>query len=215
MAPARRDTRPQPLSAEGFAERCDVSRETLDRLRCYRDLLERWQRAINLVGPKTLADAWRRHFWDSAQLLKHIPASAETLLDVGSGAGFPGLVLAILGVRGVALVESDGRKCSFLREVARQTGASVAIHHARLESLAGEISPPDVITARAVASLDLLLDKTKLYITPNTVCLFHKGRTADDEIALARKTWRMTLEKIPSETDPSGVILRMEGIRRD
>jgi 16S rRNA (guanine527-N7)-methyltransferase len=204
-----------PLTAEGFAERCDVSRETLDRLRCYRDLLEHWQKAINLVGPKTVTDAWRRHFWDSAQLLKHISPSAESLLDVGSGAGFPGLVLDILGVRGVALVESDGRKCTFLREVARQTGTPVTIHQARLESLAGQIPPPDIMTARAFASLDLLLEKTKLYIRPNTVCLFHKGRAADDEIALAQKTWTMALEKIPSETDPSGVILRIEGIRRD
>lgn len=205
----------EPLTAAGFAGRCDVSRETLERLRCYHDLLVRWQKAINLVGPKTLADAWRRHFWDSAQLLPHIPRSAESLLDVGSGAGFPGLVLAILGVRGVRLVESDGRKCTFLREVARQTETAVTIHHARLESLAGQIPPPDILTARAFASLDLLLEKTKLYITPNTVCLFHKGRGADDEIAQARKTWTMVVEKIPSETDPSGVILRIEGVRRD
>jgi len=204
-----------PLTAEGFAERCDVSRETLDRLRCYRDLLERWQKAINLVGPKTLEDAWRRHFWDSAQLLNHIPPSTQALLDIGSGAGFPGLVLAILGVQGVNLVESDGRKCTFLREVARRTGAPVTIHHARLESLEGRIPPPDLIIARAFASLDLLLEKTKLYIRPNTVCLFHKGRAVDDEIAAAQKTWTMKLEKIPSETDPSGVILRVEGIRRD
>lgn len=204
-----------PLTAEGFARRCDVSRETLDRLRCYRDLLERWQKAINLVGPKTLEDAWRRHFWDSAQLRNHIPPSTQTLLDVGSGAGFPGLVLAILGVKGVILVESDGRKCTFLREVARQTKTPVTIHHARLETLEGRVPPPDIITARAFASLDLLLEKIKLYIRPNTVCLFHKGRVVDEEIAAARKTWTMALEKIPSETDPSGVILRIEGIRRD
>jgi 16S rRNA (guanine527-N7)-methyltransferase len=210
-----RGRKPGPLTPEGFAARCDVSRETLDRLQRYLDLLRRWQKAINLVGPATLKDPWRRHFQDSAQLLPHVPAPARSLLDIGSGAGFPGLVLAILGVPGVTLVESDSRKCAFLREVARETGAAVTVRNARLEALAGEMAPPDVITARAVASFDLLLEMTKLYITPNTVCLFHKGRTADDEIALARKTWRMMLEKIPSETDPSGVILRMEGIRRD
>lgn len=205
----------EPLSAEGFAERCDVSRETLVRLRLYLDLLRHWQKAINLVGPATLADPWRRHFWDSAQLFPLIPKHVRQLLDIGSGAGFPGLVLAILGVPGVTLVESDGRKAAFLREVARQTDTPVTIHAARLETLSGRIPPPDVITARAVASLDLLLEKTKLYMTPNTVCLFHKGRQVESEIAEARRRWTMTVEKIPSMTDPSGVILRVEAIARD
>lgn len=204
----------EPLTAEAFAVRCDVSRETLSRLRRYDALLRRWQKAINLVSADSLTDAWRRHFWDSAQLLPLIPAGTRSLLDVGSGAGFPGLVLAILGVEGVTLVESDGRKCAFLREVARETGTRVTILADRLERLGDRIQPPDIITARAVASLDLLLDRIKLYITPNTVCLFHKGRRADAEIAQARKRWTMTLEKIPSETDPSGVILKLEGIGR-
>ena len=203
----------EPLTAESFADRCGVSRETLDRLRLYLDLLRHWQKAINLVGPATLNDPWRRHFWDSAQLFPHIPTEARNVLDIGSGAGFPGMVMAILGVPGVSLVESDGRKCAFLREVARQTGTTVVVHAERLEALAGRIAPPDVITARAVASLDLLLEKIKLYITPNMVCLFHKGRHADEEIAAARKRsaehWPLTVEKIPSETDPSGVILRL------
>jgi 16S rRNA (guanine527-N7)-methyltransferase len=176
-------------------------------------MLQRWQTAINLVGPTTLDDPWRRHFWDSAQLLPHIPESARSLVDLGSGAGFPGMVLAILGVPGVTLVESDGRKAAFLRELARETGTAVAIRADRLERLGSAIAPPDVITARAVASLDLLLDRIKLYITPNTVCLFHKGRQADREISAARRRWTMTLNKIPSETDPSGVILRVEDIR--
>ncbi|MPY73034.1 MAG: 16S rRNA (guanine(527)-N(7))-methyltransferase RsmG [Alphaproteobacteria bacterium] len=202
-----------PLSAEAFAAQCGVSRETLDRFHIYLDLLRRWQSAINLVGPATLRDPWRRHFWDSAQILRLIPESAQTLLDIGSGAGFPGMVLAILGARGVALVESDGRKAAFLREIARVTGAAVTIHADRLEHLHGRIAPPDIITARAVASLDLLLDQIKLYMTPNTVCLFHKGRQVDSEIAQAEARWTMRLEKIPSETDPAGVILRVEDIR--
>ena len=202
-----------PLTAAGFAARGGVSRETLDRLRVYLGLLRRWQAAINLVGPATLEDPWRRHFWDSAQLRPHIPESTRSLLDLGSGAGFPGMVLSILGIRGVTLVESDGRKAAFLREVARETGAGVTIRAERLERLGARIAPPDVITARAVASLDLLLDRIKLYITPNTVCLFHKGRQVDREIDAASRRWRMTLNKIPSETDPSGVILRVEDIR--
>lgn len=205
--------RADPLTAEAFADRCGVSRETLDRFQVYLGLLRRWQAAINLVGPATLDDPWRRHFWDSAQLYPHIPGSARSMLDFGSGAGFPGMVLAILGVPGVTLVESDGRKAAFLREVARETGAAVTIRAERLERIGPRIAPPDVITARAVASLDLLLDRIKLYITPNTVCLFHKGRQADTEIEAARRRWRMTLIKIPSVTDPSGVILRVEDIR--
>ncbi len=204
----------EPLSAEAFAARCAVSRETLERLLRYAEMLRRWQSAINLVGPATLGDVWRRHFWDSAQLRPRIPPGAQNLLDFGSGAGFPGLVLAILGVDGVTLVESDSRKCAFLREVARETGTSVTIHSERLERLGDRIPPPAIITARAVASLDLLLDKTKLYITPNTVCLFHKGGRADAEIAEARRRWKMRIEKIPSETDSSGVILKVEDIRR-
>lgn len=200
---------PEPLTAEAFAARCAVSRETLDRLRLYLDLLRRWQKAINLVGPATLKDPWRRHFQDSAQLFPHLPPSTRTLLDIGSGAGFPGMVLAILGVPDVHLVESDTRKCAFLREVARRTDATPTIHAVRLETLSATIPPPDVITARAVASLDLLLEMTKLYMTPNTVCLFHKGRQADAEIAEARRRQRVQVEKIPSETDPSGVILRV------
>jgi 16S rRNA (guanine527-N7)-methyltransferase len=206
------EPRPAPLTAEAFAARCAVSRETLARLQRYLALLQRWQPAVNLVGPATLQDPWRRHFWDSIQLIRHIPLETRSLLDFGSGAGFPGMVLAILGVPGVVLVESDGRKSAFLREVARETGTPVTVHAARLESLTGQIAPPDVITARAVASLDLLLDRIKLYMAPNTVCLFHKGRRADGEIAEAGRRWTMTLEKIPSETDPSGVILRVEGI---
>lgn len=207
---AERD--PEPLSAAAFAAQCGVSRETLDRLQRYLALLEHWQKAINLVGPATLRDPWRRHFWDSAQLLPHIPPGARSLLDVGSGAGFPGMVLAILGVPGVALVESDGRKAAFLREVARETGTEVTVHAVRLEALIGQIAMPDVITARAITSLDLLLDHIKLYMAPNTICLLHKGRQVDAEIDQARKRWTMTLEKIPSETDPDGVILRVEGI---
>jgi 16S rRNA (guanine527-N7)-methyltransferase len=204
--------RPEPLTAEAFAAAAGVSRETLGRLETYLALLRHWQKAINLVGPATLADPWRRHFWDSAQLLPHIPTRARSLLDVGSGAGFPGLVLAILGAPGVTLVESDGRKAAFLREAARATGAPVDIRAERIERLRAPIAP-DAITARGVASLDLLLDRIKLYITPNTVCLFPKGRQADREIAAARRRWRMTVIKIPSATDPSGVILRLEDIR--
>lgn len=204
-----------PLTPEAFAEACDVSRETLARLETYVDLLRRWQKAINLVSRGSLNDVWRRHVWDSAQLMPHIPDPTAPILDIGSGAGFPGLILAILGVENVTLVDSDARKCSFLREVARQTGAPATVLTGRVEAMADEIPPPAVITARAVASLPLLLDTIKLYIRPNTVCFFHKGRQADVEIEAAQKDWRFTVSRIPSQTDASGVILRLEDIARD
>src|SRR5918912_3476535 len=113
-----------PLTPEGFAELVPVSRETLDRLAAYLDLLRRWQRTINLVGAATLDDPWRRHLLDSAQLLRFLPEGVRRLVDLGSGAGLPGLALAILGVPEVHLIESDRRKAAFLREAARATGAA-------------------------------------------------------------------------------------------
>ncbi len=204
-----------PLTPESFAEACDVSRETLARLQIYVDLLRRWQTAINLVSPNSLADVWRRHVWDSAQLLPQLDDPAAPVLDIGSGAGFPGLILAILGVETVTLVDSDARKGSFLREVARQTDTPVTVLTGRVETMADRIAPPAVITARAVASLPLLLETIKLYIRPNTVCFFHKGRQAEAEIAAAREGWRFQVTRIPSHTDASGVILKVEDIACD
>ena len=144
-----------PLGAEALGEQLHVSRETLERLTVYLELLRRWQRAVNLVGRGTLADPWRRHVLDCAQLAPHVPAGAATVVDLGSGAGFPGMVLSIMGLRGVHLVESDRRKAQFLREVARATGASVQVHAERIERMRGWSA--DVITARALAPLPRLL----------------------------------------------------------
>lgn len=201
----------EPLTPAAFAAHTGVSRETLARLELYADLLRKWQKAINLVSNASLGDLWRRHMWDSAQLLPHIPTGARSLIDLGSGAGFPGLVLAIMGVEGVVLVEADKRKCAFLREAARVAGAAVIIHDRRIEDLGDEIPPADVITARAVASLPLLLDRIKLYMIPNTVCLFHKGQNVDAELAEIRQSWAGDIEKIPSVTDAGGVIIRIKG----
>src|SRR5438128_2737225 len=124
-----------PLSVAEFAAETGVSRETLARLDAYAELLRQWAPRINLVAASTLADSWRRHFLDSAQLLPLIPPEARSLIDLGSGAGFPGLVLAIIGVPGVELVEADARKCAFLREAARIAAAPVRIHNTRIESV--------------------------------------------------------------------------------
>ena len=202
----------RPLSREACAQQLGVSRETLRRLSDYLDLLRRWQPAINLVGPATLADPWRRHLLDSAQLAAHVPAQTASLVDLGSGAGFPGMVLALLGVRGVHLIEADRRKAQFLREAARTTGAPVTIHAERIEQIQGW--PADVVTARAVAPLPRLLELAERFLVADSVCLFLKGRAAARELTEARVTWHMTAETIPSLSEPTGTVLKLRGIRR-
>ncbi len=201
-----------PLSREAFGDQLHVSRETLQRLTVYLELLRRWQQAINLVGSATLVDPWRRHFLDCAQLAARIPAGAASLVDLGSGAGFPGMVLAILGVRGVDLIESDRRKALFLREVARETGASVGVHAERIERIAGW--PADVITARALAPLPRLLILGERFLTSDSVCLFLKGRSGAHELTEARVTWHMKAQIFPSRSEATGMVLRLRGVRR-
>lgn len=200
----------QSLTPEGFAGAFSVSRETLDRLVSYVDLLERWQSRINLISPATLPDVWRRHILDSAQLFSHLPRPDALLYDIGSGAGFPGLVLAILGASRVQLIESDQRKAAFLREAARITSTSVQLHMARAEKLAPHDA--DVVTARACASLPELLDLAAPLLAPTGICLFLKGRAAEAELTAANKTWKMRVTKTASKTDPTGVILRLEDL---
>ncbi len=201
-----------PLSPEQFATATDAAPETLARLHIYVDLLEKWQKRINLVSRGTLDDVWRRHVLDSAQLLPLLPDRA-CLLDMGCGAGFPGLVLAIMGDCTVHLVESDTRKCAFLREAIRLTGAqNVHVHSDRMEALAP--FPVDVVTARAVASLDKLLDMAAPFLAVPGQCLFLKGQKAQQELTEALKSRTMETVMIQSQTDPSGTILKLSNIRR-
>lgn len=196
-----------------FQRLTGVSRETLDRLEIYAGTLRKWQAAINLVSRDSLGDLWRRHFLDSAQLLPLLPRNARVLIDLGSGAGFPGLVLAVLGVPEVHLVESDSRKCAFLRETARLLGVVVQVHNQRIEEI-----PPmaaDVVTARALASLADLLDLAERFLAPHSICVFLKGRGVDEELTEARERWNMTAMRQPSASDPSGTILRLEHLRRE
>jgi 16S rRNA (guanine527-N7)-methyltransferase len=206
----------EPLDPEGFAGAMaaagvDVSRETLARLSRYLELLRRWQAAINLVGASTLADPWRRHILDCAQIAPHVPRTARIVLDLGSGAGLPGLVLALLGVPGVQLVESDRRKAQFLREAARTTGAEVTVHAARIEEL--ELRA-DVVTARALAPLPRLLELASQVLGPGGLCLFLKGQSALDELTQARQSWHMHSEIVPSRSGSRGVLLKLEGVGR-
>jgi 16S rRNA (guanine527-N7)-methyltransferase len=202
-----------PLGPEAFAERAAVSRETLERLVAYADLLTCWSARINLVGRDTLPDLWRRHILDSAQLYPLVPKAAQNLLDLGSGAGFPGLVMAILGVPGVELVEADTRKSAFLREAARITGAKVTIRPCRIQAVPAH--PADIVTARACAPLDRLLDLAEPFLAPGTICLFPKGERFAEELTLARKGWTMSLSVEQSLSDRRGVILRLQQVVRE
>jgi 16S rRNA (guanine527-N7)-methyltransferase len=205
--------RPEPpLNAQGFAEIIPVSRETLSRLEAYAALLTQWSARINLVGRDTLGDLWRRHILDSAQLWQFAPDAARSVIDLGSGAGFPGLVLAILGVPGVELVEADSRKAEFLREAARVAEAEATIRPCRISAVPAH--PVDVVTARALAPLDRLLDLARPFVGPDTVCLFPKGERAAEELTLARKRWTMAASLHQSIADPRGVVLRLHQVVR-
>lgn len=210
----RDDGAPAPLTPEAFRAATDVSRETLARLARFAALLEKWNRTINLVARADLADLWRRHMLDSAQLLPLLPPAPpdrpRVVVDLGSGAGFPGLVLAILGAGEVHLIESDRRKAAFLREAARETGTDVVLHTARIEAVPP--FPADVVTARACAALPRLLDFVARFVRPaeeGGVALLLKGRRGERELTDSAETWMMHAEWFPSRSDPTGRILRL------
>ncbi len=210
------------MTPDQFQRQCNVSRETMDRLVTYGRLLEKWRGAINLVSRASLGDLWRRHMLDSAQLYEYIkpigpiganPARDPVILDLGSGAGFPGLVLAIMGAGEVHLVESDQRKCTFLEAVARETATLVTVHRRRIEDLAPFAC--DVVTARALARLDRLLAYAVPFLGPEGEFLVLKGKMAKEELTEAEKNWSMRAECFTSASDPTGVILRLRDIARD
>ncbi|MFO1038780.1 MAG: 16S rRNA (guanine(527)-N(7))-methyltransferase RsmG [Geminicoccaceae bacterium] len=195
----------QPLSPEGCAELLGVSRETLRPAERWLAELTRWNARINLVSQSTLQDPWRRHVLDSGQLLRALPSAGRRLVDLGSGAGLPGLVLAGLGVPEVHLIESDKRKATFLREAARAMGVKVTVHACRIEA-----APPvaaDVVTARALAPVADLLRLAAPFVQQGGTCLFLKGRSLADELTEARETWKIDAVIEPSLSDPGGQVL--------
>jgi 16S rRNA (guanine527-N7)-methyltransferase len=203
----------EPLGPDAFARMLDVSRETMDRLKAYVELLVSWNRRINLVSRNTIGDIWRRHILDSAQLYPHIQTQARILVDLGSGAGLPGLVLGILGVPELHLVEADGRKVAFLREALRISGTKGQIHAARID----RVKPiaADVITSRALAPLSELLTLSQRFRKTDTRCLFLKGSQTEAEVSEANRAWKMRIERFPSLSDPTGCILQLEDIVGD
>ena len=197
-----------------FQEAAGVSDEILQRLQAYADLLEKWQKKINLVGSNTISKLWNRHMLDSAQLFPLLPRPDCSVMDFGSGAGFPGLVLAIMGGPQVTMVESDGRKCAFLAEAMRitQTGPSARLENRRIEDLSsGQV---DVVTSRALAPLGKLLVFAGPFLREDSICLFLKGKKADEELTQTEKNWKMQVIKVQSRSDPSGTILKLENVKR-
>ncbi|WP_236037561.1 16S rRNA (guanine(527)-N(7))-methyltransferase RsmG [Belnapia arida] len=179
----------------------------------YLALLLRWNTRINLVAKAEARTLWARHILDSAQLAPLIPETPGPLIDLGSGAGLPGLVLALLSGRETHLVESDRRKCAFLQEAARLLGLTkLTIHPTRIEETAS-LPPAAILTARALAPLPILLTHAHRILAPDGVALFPKGRTATDELTAAALHWTMRTERFQSRTDPDSTILRLSEIR--
>jgi len=203
------------------AARFDVSHETLDRLEVYVDRLKTWQRSINLVGPSTIDDIWERHIADSLQLMTMAPDWARTWVDLGSGGGLPGLVIAAArhGIEGfeMHLVDSHTRKCAFLNVAARAMGLTVHVHNQRIEQLGNSDLRPraDVISARALAPLSRLCDLAEPFMWKNTVCLFHKGQDVESELTQSSRYRTMAVVQTPSLVGGSGTILRLEGITNE
>ena len=202
----------------GEAFRRDVSRETRARLEIYESLLRRWQERVNLVSKASLARLWTRHFLDSAQLGPMLACAPDThIVDVGSGAGFPGMVLAILDRRRrISLVEANARRCAFLREVAQATDSAVSVIEGRLEApaLRAQLAPAGRIVARACAPLRDLLDLVFPILDSRTSCIFPKGRRYHAELEAARRRWTFRVEMLPSVTDAEARILRISDVER-
>lgn len=194
----------------------DVSRETSSKLQTYADLLVKWQKAKNLVSNSTLEDLWRRHFLDSVQLVPQLEAvfgkKKLTMLDIGSGAGFPGLVLGVMGIGTAHMIEANGRKCIFMGQVSRETGADAQIHNVRIEDI--ESFPVDIITSRACARVNQLIDWASPFFSSSPEMWLLKGESAEEELTEAQACWSMTVSRFDSLSDPGGVILRLRDIKK-
>jgi 16S rRNA (guanine527-N7)-methyltransferase len=204
------------IRAQSLASIIDVSRETSEKLYRFEDLVRKWNPTINLVSKPSLSELWDRHIVDSAQLFSHIPSDANRYLDIGSGGGFPGIVLAVISaelapMRRFTLVESDQRKAAFLREAGRLLEIKLDVRPARIESLAK--IEADLLSARALSPLARLLEAAEQHLAQNGTCLFPKGETYRQEIDDAKNIFDFDYEAIPSLTDPKGAILKIHGIR--
>lgn len=203
-----------PLTAQEFADLPDVSRETFADFQTYEGLLAKWNRKINLVSPAAAKDFWGRHALDSWQLTQHLPKSFETCLDLGSGAGFPGIAIAIhckqTGQGQVTLVESAGKKANFLRAVIRELNLPAVVWADRAENLLPQ--PYNIISARAFAPLPRLLTYAHPFWGPATIALLLKGQGASAELTEASKTWIYEASTTESQSDSTGCVLKIKGL---
>lgn len=195
-----------------------VSRETLKNLKQYVALLRQWQPRINLVSTPSMDDIWTRHVADSAQSFA-LFSKAKHWVDLGSGAGFPGLVTALLMEQGgrVDLIESNGKKCAFLNAVIRETGirsrgVEVFVHQGRVEKILSTLTQPEIITARALASLDDLLGLTNPYLQSNCIGLFSKGKDHKTDISTAENNWRFESKLHPSQFGDNSVLIELSNV---
>jgi 16S rRNA (guanine527-N7)-methyltransferase len=182
------------------------------RLQRFADLLLRWNASLNLIAARDADVLWDRHIADSLQLVPLMPAGVDRAIDLGTGGGFPGLVLAIATGVSFDLVESDRRKASFLRSAILETGARAVVHCCRIED--AMVPPAGLVTARALAPLPRLLPLAARLLTDDGVCLFLKGARVEDELAGTVGEWVMTVDRVPSRTRADGVVLHVSGLRR-
>lgn len=189
-----------------------VSRETIEKLEIYISLLQQWNKKINLVSQQGMDQVWKRHVYDSFQLIRYLDSSVKSIADLGSGGGFPGLILALSTDIPVILIESDKRKTIFLREVLRQTKTQATVLCQRIENV-NAISV-DVVTARALTSLTQLLEFSKNILNKNGYCLFLKGRSVNLEIEEAQKNWKINYKTFSSQTNADGVIVKINQFER-
>lgn len=204
------------LVKEILMRELNVSRETIQDLELLVVLLEKWNKTINLVGKSTIEDVWSRHILDSAQLWAQKPKNLKVWLDMGSGAGFPGLVLAILAKEAEPdvvfhMIESDARKCTFLRNVSRETFVNTKICTSRIED--AELIVADVVSARALASVEKLLDYSYRFLNKDAFCLFLKGQGCAIEVENAHESWQFKSETTKSLSDDTGVILKIWNLK--
>lgn len=197
------------ISMENFCEIYNVSRETYTKLELYCQSLIEWQQKFNLVSNASLNDVWNRHFADSAQLFELVPHNAKTLLDMGSGAGFPGMVLAVMANEKtpylkITLAESISKKTLYLKHVKEITNTDVNILNVRVENIKGHF---DIITARAMTALTDLLKYARPLLSTKGICIFPKGKNAGEEINLAKASWNFDYKSVPSRTSDDGEIL--------
>ncbi len=206
----------KPFTESDFLTATEVEPEVMDKLRHYHAKLHEWNPKINLVSASTLDDAWQRHFMDSAQLYpvyRHSGDENTTLADMGSGAGFPGMVLAIMGAPNVTLIERDVRKAAFLRTIAAETKTKIDLLNLDIDDVKNRQF--DVITSRALADLSELLELSERLRKPSTHCLFLKGKNLDAELVKAHKDWAMEVRKMESVTDNEAYIIRLTNIKRN